>query len=183
MQHIMLDIETLGTGSQSAIIQIGAIAFNIELAVRFGQQFKVNIDLRDSLKNGFEVDGDTIYWWMQQGQAARDSVTVGKKSSVAGALGDFSRFVKSQNSGVQVWGNGATFDNVIVSEAYRRMNIKRPWSFRNDRDIRTIMSLPVKRESIAYFPQQKGLKHDALEDCRRQLNWFIPAYQSLLNKN
>jgi hypothetical protein len=40
-----------------------------------------------------------------------------------------------------VWGNGATFDNVILRASYERELIPCLWHFWNDRDVRTIVEL------------------------------------------
>ncbi len=49
-----------------------------------------------------------------------------------------------ENSGeffVQVWGNGANFDNTILRRSYERQGIPCPWRYYNDRDVRTIVEL------------------------------------------
>ncbi|MDW4633502.1 3'-5' exoribonuclease, partial [Escherichia coli] len=65
------------------------------------------------------------------------------------ALQEFSLFVRSRsNDDVQVWGNGASFDNAILAAVYRKHAQNIPWRFRNDRDVRTIVELAKSLKNI-----------------------------------
>jgi len=66
-------------------------------------------------------------------------------------------------AGATLWGNGSTFDNVILSNAYRAIGVKQPWDFWNDRCYRTLKSLypHVKLE-------RSGVAHNALDDAKSQ---------------
>lgn len=163
MKHIMLDLETMGNGSRAAIIQIGAVEFS---TTSLGREFKVNVDLTSSLRAGLEVDGSTIYWWMQQSEAARASVYA-PGMSLKDALVRFAEFVRNEVKAEFVWGNGATFDNVILRNAYRAIDEPCPWHFRGDRDMRTLISI-AKSKGITGPTVDKGTEHDALDDARRQ---------------
>ena len=132
--NIMLDLETMGSGSNSAIIAIGAVRFNeTEITDRF---YEI-VDLASSVNAGLFIDPDTVMWWMEQSEAARNQF---KKAgeTLHSSLTKFSNWI--QNDAL-VWGNGASFDNVILSNAYKLTGIKQPWKFYNDRCYRTIKNL------------------------------------------
>ena len=58
---IMVDIETLGTGADSTIFQISAIAFNILT----GEHISEFNQIADIAKNNkLVVDGSTLKWWL-----------------------------------------------------------------------------------------------------------------------
>jgi hypothetical protein len=61
--HVMLDLETLSTAKDAAILQIAARVFDPEDGV-CGPEF--NAFIRHP---GGHVDVDTVLWWMQQAQA------------------------------------------------------------------------------------------------------------------
>jgi hypothetical protein len=65
MKDIMIDIETLGTGTRGLITQIGACYFDRNTG-EIGDKFCENIQIQDALDNGFEVRGDTIKFWLEQ---------------------------------------------------------------------------------------------------------------------
>lgn len=80
-------------------------------------------------------------WWMQQSEEARAAICDKDAISISAALIKLNTFILDNNNidKVQVWGNGATFDNVIMRTSYDRENIPCPWHFANDRDVRTIV--------------------------------------------
>ena len=62
-----------------------------------------------------------------------------------------------------VWGNGATFDNVILSNAYKAAGMEQPWKFWDDRCYRTVKGLlpDIKIERL-------GTHHNAVYDAMSQ---------------
>ncbi len=62
-----------------------------------------------------------------------------------------------------IWGNGASFDNTILEECFRRTALEMPWGYYNDRCYRTLKNLApnVKLERLGTF-------HNALDDARSQ---------------
>jgi len=59
--HIMLDIETLGTGSYSLVLSIGAVEFS--LSGETFRQFSINLPILEQIINPtVEVDMETIKW-------------------------------------------------------------------------------------------------------------------------
>jgi DNA polymerase III epsilon subunit-like protein len=163
MVKIMLDIETLGTQPTSAIVSIGAVRFGRD---QIYEKFYRRVDLKSSVQNGMVIDPDTIIWWLGQSEESRGEITNKDRITLNQALMDFSRWIEplaSEHGDVEIWGNGATFDNVIVSEAYRLCQMKKPWRFSGDRCYRTIKNL---------FPEilleRVGNHHNALDDAESQ---------------
>ena len=64
-QNLMIDLETLGTKPNSAILSIGAVYFDKD---GLGEEFYANVDLQDSIDSGFDIDASTVYWWLSQYQ-------------------------------------------------------------------------------------------------------------------
>jgi len=156
MKNIMVDLETLGNGPKAVIVSIGAVQFD---ETGLGDTFYINVDPESCVATGMEMDVSTVMWWMQQSDAARKALTQTAQFSIAAALDQFRRYLPSGD--VVLWGNGATFDNVILASAHRLVGVKRPWSFRNDRCFRTLKDL---------YPQVKpgmpvGTAHNALDDA------------------
>jgi exodeoxyribonuclease VIII len=61
------------------------------------------------------------------------------------------------------WGNGASFDNVIMDNAYRAVNMTRPWLPWEDRCYRTmknLVNIPIDK--------REGVYHNALDDALTQ---------------
>lgn len=176
MKHIMLDLETMGTKPGSAITQIGAVDFDLE--GNMGGGFSVNISLRGNADCGLTFDPDTIGWWLDDDRAeARRSVFKGPSHDLKRGLQMFSKYVKDVK-GQFMWGNGATFDNVLLTCAYDKVPTDRPWHFRDDRDMRTVVSL-VKMMGIDVPWTRVGVAHVALDDAKTQALYVQRALKGM----
>lgn len=159
-EHIMVDLETLSNREDAAIVSIGAVRFDLD-RFELGDEFYVWVDGRSCQKVGLRVDFETVCWWMSQGDAARAVFTENKGIHLATALMDLSDFILRVPESA-VWGNGSTFDNMILRSAFRACRLAYPVSYKNDLCYRTIRKM---------FPREKvelGTKHNALDDAKSQ---------------
>lgn len=169
----MLDIETMGTSSNSAIVSIGAVEFNLETG-EIGRTFYRNVDLQSCLDLGLHVEGSTVSWWLKQTQEARESLDKHMKYSLPVALLNLSDFIDKNN--YYVWGNSARFDCGIIADAYKAIQVNLPWRFFNERDVRTLVSFAPEIKKDYEFV---GVAHDALADCIHQIGYCSKIYSTL----
>jgi len=156
LTHVMVDIETFDTTPQAAIASIGACNFD-ENGIG-AHVFYTTVNLQSCVDVGMTLGTDTIKWWLGQSDAARSALTSPATMPLRHALEELSAWWPDKAT---FWGNGATFDNVIMSEAYRLTKIERPWRYTADRCYRTMK---------AEFPQimadnRGGTHHNALDDA------------------
>lgn len=171
MNHIMLDLETMGTGRNAAIVAIGAVEFELtKTGGQLGDSFYQCISLESSMAAGGQVDASTVLWWLKQSDAAR-AMFAQPSLHHGEALGEFSAWMFNcgDPKNLRVWGNGASFDNVILASAYRRAGLKLPWNSFNDRCYRTVKSMHPGAPAI----QRTGTHHNALDDAVNQANHLI----------
>ncbi|HHZ1428386.1 TPA: 3'-5' exoribonuclease domain-containing protein, partial [Escherichia coli] len=113
--HLMIDLETMGKNPDAPIISIGAIFFDPQTG-DMGPEFSKTIDLETA---GGVIDRDTIKWWLKQSREAQSAIMT-DEIPLDDALLQLREFI-DENSGeffVQVWGNGANFDNTILRRSY-----------------------------------------------------------------
>lgn len=175
--NIMLDLETMGTKSNAAIVSIGAVIFNTNCIYN---EFYRTVDLASSMSHGLTVDAGAIYFWLRQDSKAREVLTQGQ-SSLNNALRDFNDWLElNASEKIFVWGNGSDFDNVIISNAYAVTNIRQPWGFRNNRCYRTFRStfadLLTPDDEVGYINK---CNHNALEDAKYQALQLIDILKKL----
>lgn len=171
MNNVMVDLETMGTGPNSAIIAVGAVRFD---GNGVSDRFYEVVDLQSCVDLGLKLDASTVIWWMDQSDAARGEFKrTGDHISVV--LQRFSKWVANASGDPIVWGNGASFDNVILASAYGATGHIVPWKFRNDRCYRTVKALfqQVKAERI-------GTYHNAVNDAETQAVHLISMLGPLL---
>lgn len=170
---VMLDLETMGTDSNAAIIAIGACAVDPAIrAVWGGVNFIV--DLESSIKAGGVIDASTVMWWLQQSEEARAPYR-DKGMFISDALTKFSEWCADTvgpRDKIEVWGNGSDFDNVVLGNTYRRLGVPLPWSFRNNRCYRTIKSL---HPDVPFV--RMGTWHNALDDALSQAHHLVEMFK------
>jgi hypothetical protein len=175
--HLMLDLETMGSQSKAAIISIGAVEFDIETG-ETGREFYERINLQSSINKGLIINGGTVMWWLQQSDAARKEIckpgdnlinVLEKLRSFMGCLENF-----------QIWGNGVRFDIGILEDSYVACGYETiPWNFRNERDVRTLVSFsPSIKEHYPFT----GVEHNPIDDCKHQIQYCSEIWKKLRYK-
>ncbi|EKP2899201.1 3'-5' exoribonuclease, partial [Escherichia coli] len=164
--HLSVDLETMGTNPDAPINSIGGKFFDPATG-EMGPEFSKAIDLETS---GGIIDRKTIKWWAKRSREAQSAIFT-DEISLDVALRLFIEFIEKNSGGrfVQVWGNGANFDNVILRRSYERQGIPCPWRYTNDRDVRTMVAMGLVMDfdarSVITF---EGERHNALHDARYQ---------------
>lgn len=174
MKELMLDLETMGNTPQAPIVQIGAAYFKMSTG-EVGDSMLINVHLADAIKHGAKPDGSTIMWWLGQEKEAQQTLSDKdiKMYREFNALVQFNKFVKKAT---RVWSH-ATFDFVIVNEAFRRRGIKSNMHYREARDIRTLTGLIPKEDRKEL--EREGIHHNALDDVMYQIKYCHAAYQTI----
>lgn len=171
--HYVLDLETMGKGPRAAIVAIGCV--RIEQGIITGSIYR-RVSLETSLQAGLQVDASTIEWWLQQDEAARAEIYKPAAIRIEGALANLAEFMGNNhlhkpNPKALLWGNGSSFDNVIVGNAFDACGIPRPWLFWNDRDLRTLLALYPEAKQLPF----EGTKHHALDDAMHEAKQLLMA--------
>lgn len=181
MNHVMIDLETMGDESNSVILSIGAVAFNIETGVT-GMSFYETIDIQSCLDVGLKVNGGTIEWWLKKSKDAQEAYTKSTKRNLTDALVLLSSFLENRvnygfkKENLSVWGKGPRFDMGILEDAYKAVGLKIPWSFRNEFCVRTMEFLDPK--AITEVPDL-GIIHNPVDDCLFQISYICKSYKKI----
>jgi len=159
--QVMVDVEAFGTDSFGLITQIGGLYFDEDK--KNYDMFVVNVNINDSLDNGFKVTGDTLKWWFE-----RKPTFLKNTVSVSKALQMFKDFLKpALKKEMNIWAH--SFDYKILSDAYYLIKQKLPFSYRQTMDIRTLTTL-TKNLGMPFIKVNECEKtHDALDDCKYQV--------------
>lgn len=171
--HYVLDLETLGKTPGAAIAAIACVRIE-NGAITTG--FYRRVDYHSAISWGGETDASTIAFWLQQSEAARAEIyDPHNRLTINEALLELAEFI-DRPAATQgrpfVWGNGATFDNVIITTAFKRSHIERPWPYWNDRDLRTLVDLYPEAKANTPFV---GDKHHALDDAMHEARILCAA--------
>lgn len=179
MKDIMVDIETLGTDSNSVIISISAVAFDMTKG-KTGKTFEVGINILEQALHGGMIDNDTMQWWSTQSKEAKKALTRIPAEPIDDALDAFNKWLVDTTSvdlkDVKLWGNGSGFDNVLIRNLYRRSGKDFVLPYWCDNDVRTLVTLANINTRDYKF---EGIKHNGIADCKHQIRYCADAYKSL----
>ncbi|MCR9222819.1 MAG: 3'-5' exoribonuclease [Hyphomonas sp.] len=199
--HVMIDIETLGTGLDSVVTQICAVPFDRK-RVYTSLRFNVYLDIdaqQDALRT---VNGSTFQWWLDQSEEARERLAKGLSSAVSpeSALLRMRNWpVVQQSQGLLpagwngfagIWSKGPAFDLAMIDHlSIEFADGQSPMfgCFRNYRDVRTMEDYVSKaaREDIrlGVIGLNGDAAHDAVWDCMYQAKLVQAAWCAIGGQN
>lgn len=179
--HVMLDLETMGNGSNAAIVSIGAVVFNPSNG-QLGAEFEEVINLNSAAYYS-DIDAPTVTWWLSQGDEARAIfLKETPKSSLKDALLEFNQWLADlgESKDICLWGNGAGFDNVILMNSFKATRIRPNFIHWNDLDVRTIVRMG--RDILGINPKEtlvrEGVHHSALDDAKFQAKYVSEIWST-----
>lgn len=158
--EVMIDIETLDNLPTSTILSIGAVMFSFEDG-EIIDTFYQNVDPVSCIQCGLTTSRETAEWWMTQNIEAWKSLLT-NRAPLRDSLDRFTKWIGYRK--VNVWGNGANFDIVVMENAYRACKMTHPWKYHAVRCYRTINSMYGTRNNKF----DEGVKHNALDDAMFQ---------------
>ncbi|MGV4152495.1 3'-5' exoribonuclease domain-containing protein [Citrobacter freundii] len=181
--HLMVDMETMGNGPDAPIVSIGAVFFDPSTG-NTGAEFYQVVSLESSMSFGMKPDASTIQWWLKQSSEARSAILVDEAMGLLETLELLADFIAENAANgshtVQLWGNGCSFDNVILRRAHALTDTPFAVPFWNDRDVRTMVELG---KSVGINPRFdipfEGDMHNALSDARHQVKYVSAIWQRL----
>jgi len=182
LDHVMVDIETLGDRSNSVILSIGAVEFDMEKAQLaedggWGEKFYEIINIQSCLDAGLKVTGGTISWWMSQSEKAKKEAFKGK-TSIEDTLIKFAKFISRKK--YYVWSNGLRFDISLLEDAYRTLNMIVPWDFHYEKDVRTLAGFfPEIKQKHIKMAYKIGVPHTPISDCLTQIGYCSEIWNKL----
>ena len=188
-----LDLETLSTRPDAAIVSIGCVAFNGDgIHATFYEVLELDV--------GGHVDADTCAWWARQPRGAvlemlQSLTSLGAKEvlnfsggfdaghplakllvkrSLTAVLLSLGEWMKEQANigGFRVWACSPSFDCVILKSAYERADVAVPWDYWNERDLRTLRVCSPELD-IQSFHLEDEVLHHALHDALAQAREII----------
>ena len=170
----MIDLETLATTPDAAILTIGAVKFDPfgrEREDKTMDSFYVKVDIDSCHDLGLVTSDDTLEWWSSQSKEAQEAAFDPEgRIPVTDAFHQLYKFCWGAK---RVWSNGASFDVVICEHVFRKINKAIPWKFWEIRDVRTAFDLGIN-------PQRPPITaHHALEDAWNQAVGIQNVYNTL----
>lgn len=189
MKHIMVDIETLSTAVNAAVLSIGAVEFD-PMSGKIEREFYSELDLANQA--GRHIDVNTMQWWIKQCLVNTDNIEFLTKPNShkdnidfvlvrlgAFLVGNDTHYVKRAEGyeKIALWACDPDFDIAILADLYKEHNLILPWKYSEPKSVRTVRMLT--QIAGMEIPVQEA-DHNALNDCIRQakeVSYFIANLQ------
>ena len=173
----MIDIESLDTTPNCVILTIGAVLFDPK-----GSGIIDRLELRPTMEDQTEIynrsiNEDTLRWWSTQSEAAIEEALGDQgRVSLAECMETLYKWSWNHNC---VWSNGASFDVVVMENAWRQTSDRPnpiPWPFWKVRDTRTLYDVT----GVSLKDGGHTTTHKAVEDAERQAIIVQKGYMKLI---
>ncbi len=189
--HFMLDLETMATTPDAAIVSIGCVRFDLYKGTLIDEFYR-NITLQSNKDYYRVIDPNTVEWWLQQSKEAQDGLFEGARMDLGEALRSLQAWMCKEagepvnaagglehlKKNGRIWSNGPTFDEVIIRDALTNILAEDfVIPFRGSRCVRTIIE--IAKTMGLRKPVRGGTHHNALADARYQARGVIAVFKEL----
>jgi len=176
VDSVMIDLETMATGPNAAVIQVGAVGFNLATGEVEPDGFLMDVDLMSSLEAGGHIHQSTVDWWASLG-GFKPACPV-TPAALRTVLYDLRAFIGDlkwvMDKHPRIWCQGLSFDCAILEGYAERLKIAELWPYNLGRDTRTIYDLA--RTFGWEKPTDCEPTHQAQEDCLVQIKALLSAW-------
>lgn len=164
---VMIDLETLGTDTDSVILSIGLCKFSLDDLLIHENSLELFPSVESQIGHGRFMDFNTIQWWMKQNKEAQERTFQSGRVSVENALHSIAGYIKDDaNTEHVVWGNGSSFDISMLEHLFKMYNIKVPWRYSNVNDFRTFRRFVADNRKSEAASIEHSAVHDAVAQAR-----------------
>ena len=166
LQEAIADIATLDIKPSAVVLSIGIVLFNLneddnyDTLSQDGRSLYLVLD-GDAQINEFgrTVSFGTVKWWLGQNKAAQ-TVFASRSLHPKAALEKLVEWLAGSEP--NLWGNGSSFDNVILNSLFADYGVPNPFKFWKDRDLRTLQYIAGGNKPDI----PRGIEHNALDDAQ-----------------
>lgn len=165
----MIDIETLSTESNAAIVSIAAKKFNPWSTENNGESIEIFIDIESCKALNLQQSQSTMEWWKNNDQDVyKYNFESEPRVDLKSACSNLNDFVRGC---CRFWCQGMNFDAPILENAFRAVSLTPAWKYWQWRDARTIQKLLPNT--------QIKNNHNPLSDCDNQISVVKRVFNEL----
>lgn len=171
MTKLMIDLETLSTRNDAAILSIGVAVFDNEKILDSDGWAMSPKSIHG------HIDIDTVFWWSKQDEASRGFSFTGKLTDASVAF-NLKTFIAKHNP-EEIWAKSPSFDSVILKSWWQRVSEKNvigdfPLPYWAERDYRTLEAETIRAGyNKSMWQQFNFVAHNPIDDAVTQARAVI----------
>ena len=184
----VLDVETLAQSVHAVIGTIGVTVVNVMTGQEIGHFYtRIDLNLPQSAR---VMDQDTLAFWERQktenpaawAELFDRSLPRGSLRRALESLAEFLRFMEAGGREIEIVGNGPEFDNAIIDDACKQLDLHELWHFRRNQSMRT--GVWMGRLLLGVDPKYQipfeGVQHHAGDDSRHEAKTIVSIVRSFV---
>lgn len=181
MTHIMIDIETMSTQADGAVLSIGLCEFHPNTGI--GRTLEVRNTGEAQREIGRHFDPNTIAWWGRQSPEARakliEEPIFDKAKDMMLPVAAFIKNSASSQWDRNVWAKSPTFDLILMRDLAKQVDVKWPGHFAREYCVRTMLMIAKARGWHDILAMEPEIAHGALSDAVHQAEQMIEIMRRL----
>lgn len=172
---VMVDIETTGTDpSHSGILQIAAVAFNVDTGQVCPDIFNMSLSVPPGR---FWDEGTREFWSKHKEVLAKIRASAQPPAYVMSTLREW--VLRNAGREARLWGKPISFEAPLLESYFRQFELTNPFGFRLVRDQRTWVASKLGPETDVFAWEKSrpmiGAAHDAVFDTLHQVKLVLEA--------
>ncbi|MGL5480368.1 MAG: 3'-5' exonuclease [Aeromonas veronii] len=184
----VLDVETLAQSVHAVIGTIGVTVVNVMTGQEIGHFYtRIDLNLPQSAR---VMDQDTLAFWERQktenpaawAELFDRSLPRGSLRRALESLAEFLNFMEAGGREIEIVGNGPEFDNAIICDACKQLDLHELWHFRRNQSMRT--GVWMGRLLLGVDPKYQipfeGVQHHAGDDSRHEAKTIVSIVRSFV---
>lgn len=186
--NLMVDIETMGTDHDAAVLTIGACMFDPRGGAdqSIEEKFLVKISMESNEAHGRKFSAGTLGWWLQQDAEAQKGLFEGEITNLKQALVRFRSWFQheTKHRPVNIWANDPDFDIVILRSAFESCGEMWSPGFWMNRSVRTAGEFAYadrleRKAAMKILRDHVGTHHKADDDAVAQAMFVAHCFEKL----
>ena len=171
--HVMIDIECLGTSRDCIIVSVGAVRFDIKTGEISAKQYW-ELGLGEQQKRGRTIDSSTIMWWANQSVETLTALKSTNRIAILDFIREFNKFIEGK---CFFWAKGTNYDLEIIGDLYRLYEQRPPFRYSKWLDARVYYFIG---KQLGILPKYtNNAPHNALEDAAFQTKVICTIHAAL----
>lgn len=177
---LMLDVETLGTHGKFVVLEIALVPFNIEGTNGNSlTPFNENINIEEQLNKGFDIDVDTMKWWLSSERIKTLGSNLSKpRNSIRAAITDLHAYIIKFENLKRVWAT-ASLDYQAIDLLSAEANLPNPIPYQKRWCARTLREMYFLKSGVETYAKDNN--HSAVDDCKNQIKYITEQFNELIH--
>tara|TARA_R110002167_G_C12707228_1_gene655138 strand:- start:32023 stop:32577 length:555 start_codon:yes stop_codon:yes gene_type:complete len=182
MKHVMIDIETMASSKDAAVISIGLAEFN-PITGEIVSTLEVRNTLKAQRELGRRFDPATVEWWLTQSKPAQMALLAKPRyddpAKMMKEVDTYLNGICSSQWDLALWAKGPSFDLTICRDLAEMCEVRWKGHFSREYCVRTMLMIAKANQWDDILAMEPTIAHGALSDAEHQARQVMEVMKRL----